>query len=332
MLQFGIFGAGNIAEKFAHTFQLGLVQGAAVRAVAAREEARAKAFGKKCDVPYCYGSYDALLADSGVDAVYVATINTQHYAQCKAALLAGKHVLCEKPMVLHAAEARELTQLAKEKNLFLMEAVWSRFLPCWQTVQQWVNAGKIGRLQSVSASLCMSRTPQQHPRLFEPALGGGAFYDLGIYPFTLVQFLAGQRKLVQANPVCIPTHTGVDGATFLHMIYEDGFVGEIKCACTLDVRSDAYICGTDGYIRIAPCFQYGQLAELFYQPRQAAGDYVLPQPTESFLYETPSGFEFEINHFAACIAAGKLESDVMPHAHTIESAEIFDKIAAQLQK
>ena len=330
--RYGIMGAGRIAGKFAGTFQQGLVKKAELTAVASTDPARAAGFAKTYGIRKSYGSYAELLLDPDIDIVYVATTNNAHYRCCLDAIAAGKHVLCEKPLVLTGREAEELAEAAKVKGVFLMEAMWSRFLPATQQAAQWVRDGRIGSLRSVSASFCVSRDPEEYRRLYDPALGGGAFFDLGVYVFMLVQYMAGDRKLLKASPVCVPAKTGVDGSTFLHLLYDDGMVGEIKCSVTFNARNEAYLCGERGYIRIAPFFSCAQKVELFAGPPAKGNEYELPEPTEVFLKEISSGFEYEIDHAAACVKAGRLESDVVPLADSIETAGIYDLIVSELAK
>jgi len=326
---FAILGPGRIAEKFADTFRRGLVHNASLVAVASHSADRAAAFAGKYGISKSYGDYDSLFQDPGVDIVYIATTNNAHYACCMQAIEAGKHVLCEKPMTMTKNEGVALAQAAKKKNVFLMEAMWTRFLPAVRKVAEWAVEGRIGTPKAASASLCAARDPKEFRRLYDPVLGGGAAYDLGIYAIQLVQYLARGKKLRTVLSTLIPAETGVDLSTFLHMVYDDGFVGEIKCSIGLWARNEAYLYGDRGYIRIAPFFNYAQRVELFTEPMPKSGDYNIPEPNNVFLAPTPSGFEFEIEHAAQCILEGQTESDRMPMADTIECAGIFDQLLAQ---
>ncbi|WP_195277091.1 Gfo/Idh/MocA family protein [Anaerotruncus rubiinfantis] len=330
--RFGIIGPGGIAEKFAGTFQMGLVKNAKLTAVASRSPAKAEAFAEKYHIPRVCAGYDALLAAPQVDAVYIAVTNQAHYDCCMRSIAAGKHVLCEKPLAMTAREAKELARAAREKGVFLMEAMWSRFLPATNAALGWVRQGRIGSLRAVSASLCACRPQEGYPRLYDPALGGGALYDLGVYGIEFVQLFAKNRELSGIRTTLVPSGTGVDGAAFLHLSYADGLVGEVKCAVTFHARNEAYLCGDKGYIRIAPWFHYAQKAELFTEPMAPSSAYELQEPADVFLSPTPSGFEFQIEHAAQCIRAGKMESEIMPLADTVEAAGIFDRALAALQK
>ncbi|MDR0585531.1 MAG: Gfo/Idh/MocA family oxidoreductase, partial [Treponema sp.] len=180
-LNFGIIGAGRIAEKFSLTFEHGLVPGGRVLGVASRDMNRARQFALVHNIGRCYGAYGELFGDPGIDAVYIATVNTEHFRCCEKAIAAGKHVLCEKPLVMNASDARVLAAMAEEAGVFLMEAMWTRLLPAVLTAEEWVKQGRIGNPRGIKASLCSRRNPEQYRRLFDPLMGGGALLDLGVY-------------------------------------------------------------------------------------------------------------------------------------------------------
>ncbi|MBE6907517.1 MAG: Gfo/Idh/MocA family oxidoreductase [Ruminococcaceae bacterium] len=323
--RYGMIGAGRIAQKFADTFRSGLVSNSVLSAVASTDEKRAAEFAASHGIARSYGSYAALLGDPGIDLVYVAVTNNAHFQCCMDAIAAGKHVLCEKPLALTGQEAAELIYAAKAKGVFLMEAMWSRFLPATRKAAQWAADGHIGNLRCISASFCAARDPGDYQRLYDPGMGGGAFYDLGVYAFSLVQYLAKGRKLIQAFPLSVPAGTGVDASTFVHLQYDDGLVGEIKCSIQFHACNEAWIYGDRGYIRIAPYFHCAQKVELFTGPLPGPRDYKA-EPAETFLHPVQSGFEFEIEHAAACVLEGKPESPVMPLSDTLETARLFDLI------
>ena len=324
--RYGILGAGRIAARFSMCFEQGLVHGAQLCAVASADPQRAARFAAQHHISRSYGSHDALLADPEIDVVYIATINSMHYDCCARAIQAGKHVLCEKPLVLTAAEARSLAKLAARHGVFLMEAMWTRFLPAVQTARHWLGEGRIGRLRCISASLCASRDPVEYPRLYDPALGGGAFYDLGVYAFSCAQYFARGHALTDVVPHCVPSGTGVDGATFLTLSYEDGLTAELKCSIQFAAENHLLLCGDRGMIRLAPWFNWAQRAELYSLPLPGPQNWRGATPSEVFLHETPCGFEFEVDHVAACVHNGKIESETMPLADSIACAELFDRL------
>ena len=327
--RYGIMGPGRIAAKFAETFRMGLVKDAELVGVASTDARRAETFAKEFGIRKVYANYGDMLADPEIDAVYVATVNARHFECCTQSLASGKHVLCEKPMCCTAKEVKGMAEEARKAGMLLMEAMWSRFTPAMSRAAKWVRDGKIGQVKNISAALCVARDPVEYARLYDPKQGGGAVFDMGVYGIQLVQFFSEGNKLKKISSVQVPAATGVDESTWLHMIYEGGLVGEIKCSIGWHGRNDAWVCGEKGYIRIAPFFNFAQQAELYLPPYPAAGSLTPPEPTEVFSAPSPSGFEHEINHFTGCVLRGEQESPVMPLAHSLEIAEIFDRIAEE---
>ena len=324
-LRFGVMGLGKIAHKFVKTV-IENVPDAEVVAVASSSAERAGEFAESYGIAKHYRSYDELASDTTVDAVYVATNNHLHYDCCVMSIEAGKHVLCEKPLVLTADQACVLRDKAVERGIFLMEALWSRFLPATIQAVDWAKSGRIGTLRGVSASFCISRENRRSPKQFSLEKGGGAMYDLGIYCLHINQMLSKERTLKEIKVIRIPADTGVDLADYVLMIYEDGFVADLKCHLGCYTSNEAYISGTDGFIRIAPFFCHAQQAELFITPPTSA-DYA-QKPDEVFFIDTPSGFEYEIEHVIDCVNKGLLESPVHPLSDSIELAELMDRIRA----
>lgn len=188
MIQFGIMGAGNIARKFADAVRQ--VEGAQVAAVASKSLERAQAFAQEQHIPAGYGGYQEMLQRPDIDAVYIATTNNFHYENILQCLEHGKHVLCEKSMVLHTRQAEEVFALAREKGLFLMECMWVRFLPKIQKVKEWVETGRIGRLKCAQGNLGFYAGKDLTTRAYNPALGGGSMYDLGVYLIEVLGYFA----------------------------------------------------------------------------------------------------------------------------------------------
>jgi predicted dehydrogenase len=326
-LNFGIIGAGRIAEKFSLTFERGLVPGGLVLGVASRDLGRARQFALAHNIERSYGSYEELLGDPGIDAVYVAVINTEHFRCCEKAIAAGKHILCEKPLAMNGPDARALAAMAKDAGVFLMEAMWTRFLPAIVKAEEWVRQGRIGRVLGLRASLCSRRDPAQYRRLFDPLMGGGALLDLGVYCLHLAKHFAGGRKLLDVKASLVSAPGGVDLSGFTLLEYSDGFAAEISCSIVFFAPNDAYIFGDEGYIRIVPWFSSGRKIELFTSPFPSSADYRDADPADEYGAETPPGFEFEILHMMDCVRGGKTESPVVPLADTIEVCETMDRIA-----
>lgn len=312
MIHFGILGAGDIARKFLDAVRQ--ASGGEVAAVASRDLERAKAWAGKEKLDTYYGSYEDLLSDPGIDAVYIATTTNAHYENILQCLQAGKHVICEKSLVRSYEEAREACRLAKEKNLFLMEAMWSRFLPKTIAARNWIAEGRIGKVHLMQATIGWKADKIYNKRLFQPELGGGALYDIGIYPLELLPYLANQ-KIVDVQPLMKRYSTGVDDISSLNLQLEDCFAN-IQCSFTTKLPEDAYIYGEEGYIRI-PKIHYGNKAFLYNH-----GDEII----DSFEGGLENGFVYEAEEAIRCIAKGQTESSVCPHEMTLDAAKWIDRV------
>jgi predicted dehydrogenase len=322
---FGIIGTGRIGAKFCSTFAKGLVPGGKILAVSSREKSRGEKFAAEQGIERAYGSHAELLADTDIHIVYIAVTNEQHFSCCEAALKAGKHVLCEKPLAMNVSEARSLGATAAAKGVFLMEAMWTRFLPALSKAEEWIGEGRIGKLCGIRADICSRRSPVDQPRLFDPARGGGALLDLGVYGLHFVKHFAGQRRLLGIKPVLI-NNGDIDLSDFIILEYEDGLMAEVNCSIAFNAVNDAYLYGDEGYIRIAPWFSCAQKIQLFKSPFTLPGEYRGQAPVDEFISDTPSGFEFEILHTMDCVRRGKTESPIVSLKDSVEISEIMDRV------
>jgi len=312
MIYFGILGAGDIARKFLDAVRQ--TADGEVVAVASRDQNRAKAWAEKEGLDTYYGSYGELLSDSRIDAIYIATTTNAHYENILQCLQAGKHVICEKSLVRSYGEAKEVCGLAREKGLFLMEAMWSRFLPKTTTARNWIAEGRIGKIHLMQATIGWKADKIYNKRLFLPELGGGALYDIGIYPLELLPYLANQ-KILDVQPLMKRYSTGVDDIASLNLQLEDCFAN-IQCSFTTKLPEDAYIYGEEGYIRI-PKIHYGNKAFLYNH-----GDEII----DSFEGGLENGFVYEAEEAIRCIAKGQTESSVCPHEMTLDAAKWIDQV------
>ena len=317
VIRWGILGTGKIAQAMATALRD--VPGAQLVAVASRNAQGAESFGAQFDVPHRHASYQALADDAGVDIVYIATPHTLHAENALMCLAAGKHVLCEKPFTMHAREAQAVVNLAREKNLFLMEAMWSRFLPAVQEARRLITEGAIGSVQQLQADIgFVASFPPEH-RLLNPALGGGALLDIGIYPLSMAAFFLGPVTQVQTLAEMGPT--GVDEQAVFSLLHEGG--GSSSCACSMRALTptELTITGTTGRIR---------LPGRFYKP-----DHLIVEPMhgERRVVAAPylgNGYTHEAMEAMRCIRAGLLESPLMPHAETLDLMAVLDTMRAQV--
>lgn len=312
MVRFGIIGAGEIARKFVDAVER--VPGGEVVAVASKSAERARMWAKEQGVETFYGDYGSLLANSQVDAVYIATTTNAHYENILECLQAGKHVLCEKPLVRSFQEAEKVCGLAGEKQRFLMEAMWTRFLPKTLKVKEWIAEGRIGKVKLMQATIGWKAHPVYNKRLFEPELGGGSLYDLGIYPLEILPYLVDEKvQDIQFFKENYPT--GVDDVVSLNVRMQSCFAG-MQCSFTTKLPEDAYIYGEKGYIRI-PKMHYGNQAFLYNDADEME---------DSFTGGNENGFVYEVEEVIRCIGNGQIQSEVCPHQMTLDAAGWIDRV------
>ncbi|MBO4796280.1 MAG: Gfo/Idh/MocA family oxidoreductase, partial [Verrucomicrobia bacterium] len=195
-IRWGILGTGKIANKFASEFSH--TASAELAAVASRDLERARSFAAAHQIPKAYGSYEELLNQEDIDIIYIGLVNSAHYPVTRQALLAGKPVLCEKPFTLHVEQTQELIQLARQKNLFLMEGLWTRTFPVIDRVKEIVSSQKYGKVTLAQMDFGFIGNLDSKGRLMNPELGGSALYDVGIYPLTTAQHFLGDITEFQA--------------------------------------------------------------------------------------------------------------------------------------
>lgn len=312
-IRFGIIGAGGIANKFCAAVRL--TDHAEVCAVSSKSLDRARDFAVRNGIGHYYASYEEMLTSVELDAVYIATTHNFHMENLRLCLEHGKHVLCEKPMVLTAADAREVFATAAERGLFCMEAMWSNFLPQVQRAKEWIGSGRIGDIQSVSAVIGFNGGGSPESRLYSPALAGGALYDIGVYPTEIVSYLVGE-PIEDVVGVWRPhSVTGVDERTSFIVRYPS-CDASIQCLLTSNAREYTILNGTRGCIEL-PWGSSGFTAQLFDDRRRLV---------ETFEESFENGFVFEVREVVRCINEGLLYSPVMPPEATIQCAALYDRI------
>lgn len=320
-LRWGILGTGWIASRFAASLRSHTTQ--QVYAVGSRSRDTADEFAGAVGAPAAYGSYEGLVADPTVDVVYVATPHNFHHAHARLALEAGKHVVVEKPMGLDAAECRDLAEVAAARGLFLMEAMWTLFLPKYDVIRQLLERGALGTVHSVLADMGEHFGPEH--RIMRADLAGGPLYDLGTYPVTLATWVLGAPEEVRAVGTGAPAElspSGVNGQTAVLLRTAAGGVAALHTTLLGETPTTATLVGSEATLVIdGP----------FYQP---GGFTLTPHGGEALRYDEPraghAGLHFEAAEAARRIAAGELESPLRPLADTIATMEVMDAIRAQL--
>jgi predicted dehydrogenase len=317
-VRWGFIGTGKIAQTFAQ--DLRLIDEGEVVAVGSRHRETAEAFADEFNIPRRYDSYEALVSDPDIDAVYVGTPHPMHLENASLALGHGKPVLVEKAFTMNAAEARELVALARSKNLFMMEAMWTRFLPHVVALRDLVSRGELGELVMVEADHGKWFEPDPHFRLFAPELGGSAMLDLGVYPVSFASMLLGSPSRMVS--MVDPAFTGVDGQASMIFGYDSG--AQALLTCTSRARSATRACVTGTLARV-------EIDADFYSPTNfrlitrrgdvTAFDFTVP----------PRGLRFQAIEVARCLEEGLLESPTMPLDETISIMETMEKVMATLE-
>ena len=314
-LRWGLIGTGGIAHAFAR--DLARTSGQIVAAVGSRSLEKAKEFTNAHGGTPC-GSYEELVT-SDIDAVYVATPHPMHAPNTILALKHGKPVLCEKPFAVNARESAAMITAARENNLLLVEAMWSRFLPHYRKVRELVNQGDIGEIISISADHGQNLPLPKYYRLHAPELAGGALLDLGIYPISFAYYLLGKPQSVVAKAEFTPT--GVDSQTSMIFRYESGAHANLTTTLLAKTPCTATVVGTLGTIFIDGDFYTPTSMQL----KKVDGTIVeFPRQYEGH------GLREQAIEFASLLKAGKKESELMSHSDTQSIMETMDEIRAQI--
>ena len=324
-----IVGSGRIAHRFADAvFRL---PGTHLRGVLGHRTGAAAQFvahwsrpGKP--TPRAIQDLAALLADETIDAVYIATPHSAHAPFIRACLAAGKPVLCEKPLVPTLAVAREMVALAQERNVFLMEALWTRFLPVYTHVGDWLGNGVIGRVRAVQSSFCAHMPYDSGGRHFNASLAGGALLDIGIYCLAMTRWV-----LEAAHGVCpaperlgvegVLAPTGVDQRAAATMVFPGGVLAQFLCAFDFAADNSLRIFGEEGCIIVPRTFWEATHAVLW------------PLDGEPQTVDAPfrfNGFEYEIEEVIRCVRNRWVESPRMPHSATLANLAALDEFRRQL--
>lgn len=340
-MKWGVMSTGAISNDF--TLALKSTPNAVLHAVASRTQASADAFAQKHGFAKAYASYPELVADAEVQIVYVATPNNFHCEHILMCLEAGKHVLCEKPMSGNAKQAEMCIEKAKEKKLFLMEGMWTRFFPISRAVRKLVSEGAIGKVVSVTASLGFKAETDFNQRLFKPELGGGALLDLGIYTSFWISAILGPPQKVSAHACLLPT--GVDSQTFATFQYDSGAMAHFQCGFTGALPNDVTIVGETGYIRISRPMQAPEAYTMVTRQGDTPDPMLLrgKSVTVSEPLDPPhigvapgcnfvgsQGLKFEAAAVQEAIEKGLTEHPELPLSESLAMAKVLDEIRSQI--
>ena len=322
-LNWGIMAPGWIAHMFASALRMSTRQ--RLVAVGSRSRERGRAFAAEFGVPTVHGSYADLVADPQVDVIYVASPHSEHAEQALLAIEAGKHVLVEKAFARNAKEARRVVVAARRRQVAVMEAMWTRFLPRTDIVRQLLADGVLGTIEAVTADHGQLLPADQVPRLHDPILAGGALLDLGIYPVSFAAFALGIPGAVVATGALTPT--GVDrqvAALLTRFTNHPDAQALVSCTLAAKTPTTASISGSLGRI---------ELDGEFYAPGRVrlvapSGESITSAPPELYAHQ---GLAYEAAHFAQLVSDGFTESPQMPLDETVAIMEVLDSIRAQLK-
>jgi len=317
-IRWGIIGTGNIAGVFAEG--LNFLPDAELVAVGSRSTSSANQFADRHGVPHRHSSYEALIHDQDVDVVYIGTPHPFHMEHILLSLTAGKPVLCEKPLTINAVETVTVINAAREKNLFLMEAMWSRFLPALVKVRNLLAEGVIGEVQILNADFGFQAVPDPAGRLYNPALAGGALLDIGIYTVSLAFMIFGPPARITS--LAHIGETGVDEQAGIIFGYNNGALAVSYVTIKAGSPTEATLIGTKGRIHL-----HAQVG--LFRPYkltlslEGQEDRVIDAPYKG------NGYQYEAAEAMHCLRAGKLESDIMPLKESLSIMKTLDKIRKQ---
>ncbi|MBC7813793.1 MAG: Gfo/Idh/MocA family oxidoreductase [Burkholderiales bacterium] len=316
-IRWGILGTGSIAHKFATG--LTALDDVEIAAVGSRSQAGADKFGDEFNIPRRHASYEALASDAEVDAIYISTPHPFHKDNTLLALKAGKAVITEKPFAMNIGEAREMVDYARENGRFLMEAMWTRYLPIIVRVRELLAEGAIGepRMLLADFGFRMGSVEPKH-RLFDPDLGGGALLDVGIYPLSLSSMIFGSPDRITA--MADIGSTGVDEQAAIILGHPSGQLASLTTAIRTNTPHEAVILGTNGQIKLHASFWKGTRATVSISGKDAL---------EIDLPLHGNGYNYEAAEVARCLREGKTESDIMPLDETLSIMQTMDTIRAQ---
>ncbi len=315
-IRWGILGTGAIAHKFATG--LGDLPDVELLAVGSRTQDSADAFADEFKIERRYSSYEALAKDADVDAIYISTPHPFHKENTLLCLANGKAVLCEKPFAINAKETLEMITFAREKKLFLMEAMWSRFLPHIVKVRELLDKDTIGEVRMLKADLGFRTDVNPEGRLFNPDLGGGALLDVGIYPISLAYMFFGAP--VEVKSFARLGSTGIDEEASIILSHREGQLSLLSTAIRLNTPHEALVIGTKGYIHIH---------RYWWAPSHLTLHLDGKKPKKIKIDTPLNGYNYQALEVSQCLREGKLESDIMPLDETLAIMKTLDTIRTQ---
>ncbi|RRB15640.1 gfo/Idh/MocA family oxidoreductase [Larkinella knui] len=316
MIRWGVLGLGRIAHKFVQDLQT--VPNVELLAVASTSQQRADEFAARYGAKYAYGSYEALITCEGLDVVYIATTHNHHFENTMLCLNAGVAVLCEKPFAMNADQVRQMVETARSKQVFLMEALWTRFMPSIQKALELAENQSIGRVTGLRADFGFIAPVVPEKRMYNKSLGGGSLMDIGIYPLFLSYVFLGKPQTVKATAVF--GSTGVDEQCGMVLTYAENQLAVLNSTVVSKTETDAVV--------------YGETGNLYLPGRFHEGDSVVHKPGEdepqTFTFaRTTWGYDYEAEHVSDCLRQNKTESPLWSLDDSLNLIGLLDAVRAE---
>lgn len=314
-LRVGIIGAGHIARKMGYTLRE--MEDAEPYAVASRNLENAQGFADEWGFAKAYGSYDELIDDPNVDLIYIATPHSHHYGQARMCLERGKPVLCEKAFTANAREAEVLIRLSQEKQVFITEAMWTRYMPFSKTIREIVDSGMLGRVMMLTANI--GYPIHWKERIAKPELCGGALLDIGVYPINFALMTFGD-DISGITSACVKGVSGVDLQSSITFIYRNHRMAVLQMTAFCANDRQGIISGDKGYV-IIDNINNPQQALVYSANHEEMACYTCPPQI--------TGFEYQVRASAEAIRAGRIETEDMPHAETLRVMHMLDDLRSE---
>ena len=314
--KWGVIGTGKIAHTFATALKH--CENAELCAVASRTDEKARSFAEEFGFEGHYGSYREFAEKSNAEIVYIATPMTSHFDDAWLCLENGKNVLCEKSLTLNTAQTEKLLAFAKEKGLFFMEAMWMKCRPVYKKMKEWIASGLIGDIEYIKADFSNFIPYDENDRLFRADCGGGCLLDLGIYPITLTHDLLGVPDEIISSAHMM---YGIDMSNSILFRYKNGAFSSMDNGFEIQLRNNAIISGTKGFITLGNWFHCTDEGILYDRNGKEIERLVRKDDI--------NGYEYEIAEVHSCLEVGLKESPLVPHSDTIAVMKLMDECRAQ---
>lgn len=313
----GIVGCGHIASAIANTLKS--IKSINVLGAASRKIEKAESFIKEHNIERAYGSYEDIMRDEDIDLIYIATPMSEHYNNMMLALEYNKPFLTEKSFTVNTSEAEKVLKIAKEKKVFVSEAIWTRYMPSRKIIKDIIDSGKIGKVSYITANL--SYNIKDKERIKRPELGGGTLLDIAIYPINFALMAEESIKVKAITGTCVKNEFGVDIKDSIIISFDDGVEASLFADGTTDSDKRGIIYGTDGYIEVENV-NNPESIRIYSKGRK-------PELLETIdIKEIATGYEYEFIECEKALKSNKLECDSMPHSETIRVMKLMDELRA----